>query len=104
MKKIKFIFIPRILIVIYVLFISLFALDTKFVIGFFIQLIPSLIFLATLFLTWKKPKIAGIFFIIEGLGTILFFNTYRNLFILFIISIIPIVIGTLFFFSKNPKH
>lgn len=102
--KIKSIQISRILIILYILFITLFSLDTKFGIGFFIHLLPTFIFVSTLVITWKKPKIAGILFAIEGLGTMIVFNTYRDLFVLFIVSIIPILIGALFFISKNPKH
>jgi hypothetical protein len=103
-KQNKFFNLARGLIIAYSIFIGIFALDTKFYLGFFIHLIPTFIFLGTLILTWKKPKLAGILFILEGLGTVIVFNTYRDLFVLLIISLIPILIGTLFLLSKNPKH
>jgi hypothetical protein len=101
MKKIKLLDIARALIILYSLFIGIFAFDTEFGLGFFIHLLPSFIFLGTLILTWKKPKLAGILFALEGIGTIVVFNTYRDLFVLFVISLIPILIGILFFFSKK---
>jgi hypothetical protein len=102
--KVKLINVARILIIGYIIFLSLFALDTTFGIGLFIHLLPSLIFLITLIIFWKKPKIAGILFVLEGLGTIIVFNTYRDLFVLFVISIIPVLIGLLFFFAKPLKN
>jgi len=104
MGKSKINLILKIIMIIYILFISLFALDTELGIGFFIHLLPTFIFLATLILFWKKPRTAGIFFTLEGIGTIIVFNTYRDLFVLSVISLIPILIGILFFFQKNPKH
>ena len=103
-KKVKAINIARGIIIAYIIFISLFAFDTTFGIGFFIHLLPTLIFLTTLIVTWRKPKIAGILFILEGLGTIIVFNTYRDLFVLFVVSLLPVLTGLVFFFSKNPKH
>ena len=102
-KKIKLLNFARGLIITYALFLGIFALDTEFGIGFFIHLLPTFIFLGTLIVTWKKPKLAGILFILEGIGTIIVFNTYRDLFVLFIISFIPIFIGILFFFLKKSK-
>jgi hypothetical protein len=93
----------RVLIILYILFITLFSFDTSFGIGFFIHLIPTAIFLATLIFTWKKPKLAGILFVLEGFGTIIVFNTYRDLFVLFTISFIPILAGILFLIFKGKK-
>jgi|WetSurMetagenome_2_1015567.scaffolds.fasta_scaffold329603_3 hypothetical protein len=105
-KKIKVtqLNIARELIIGYMLLITLFSFDVKTLTGFLIHSIPTIIFLGTLILFWKKPKIAGILFALEGLGTIIVFNTYRDLFVLWVISFVPILIGLLFFFSKNPKH
>ncbi len=96
--------IARALIIAYIIFISIFAFDTTFGTGFFIHLLPTIIFLATLIVTWKKPKIAGVLFILEGLGTIIVFNTYRDLFVLTVVSFLPVLIGLVFFLSRNPKH
>jgi hypothetical protein len=106
MKKKKTILlnIERGLIVAYAVFIGLFALDAKSWTGFLIHLFPSFIFLITLAAAWKKPMIAGILFILEGLGTIIVFNTYRDLFVLSVVSLIPILIGISFLIVKNPKH
>ena len=104
-KKNKFdlIWVPRILIIAYILFISLFALDTPLGIGFLIHLIPTLILIAILIFTWKNSKLAGILFIIAGIGTIIFWNTYRDLLVFGIISLIPVIIGILFLTFKRKK-
>ncbi len=101
MKKIKLLHVARGLIIAYAIFIGLFALDISFGIGFFIHLIPTMIFLGTLIVTWKKPLIAGILFIFEGLGTIIVWDTYRDPFVFLIISVIPIIIGVLFLLKKS---
>jgi hypothetical protein len=102
--KEKLIWIPRSLAILYILFLSLFALDTPFGIGFLIHLIPSFILIAFLIFSWKESKLAGTLFGLFGLGTIIFFNTYRELISLIVISLIPILIGVFFYFQKNPKH
>lgn len=103
-NKLKIIWLPRFLAVLYILFLSLFAFDTPFGIGFLIHLIPSFILIAILIFTWKEPKIAGTSLVLFGIGTIIFFNTYRELISFLVISLIPISIGLLFYFQKNPKH
>lgn len=101
-KKLKLIWIPRILAILYIIFISLFALDVPILsMGFLIHLLPTLILSGCLIVAWFKPKIGGILFALAGIGTIIVFNTYRELITLFTISIIPIIIGILFFFLKK---
>jgi len=103
MKNKKLFWIPRILAIAYILFLSLFSFDTDFGIGFLIHLLPSMIFTGCLILAWFKPKVGGILFSIAGLGTIIVFNTYRDLFVLFMISVIPIIIGIAFALLKRKK-
>lgn len=80
-RKLKILFwIPRILCILGILFISLFALDAfegdatlknKFI-GFTIHLIPSFVLIAILLIAWKWEKIGGLIFIILGV----FFSFY----------------------------
>jgi hypothetical protein len=100
-KKIRYTWIPRTLAILFIILISLFALDTPFGIGFLIHLIPSFIFIGCLIVAWFKPKIGGILFGLVGIGTIIFFDTYRELISFIIISVPPIVIGILFYFIKK---
>jgi len=105
MKKRSLPWIPRILIICYILFISIFSLDATSVTGFFIHIIPSVIFAIILTISWRDFRLAAVLFALAGVGTIFFFNTYRDLFAFLIISIVPILIGILFWISnaKNKK-
>ncbi len=101
--KITLLNVARTLIVLFSLFLALFALDTPFGVGLLVHLLPTIILLGTLALTWKKSFIAGIIFILEGIATIFVFNTYHDWFTFLIISVIPILIGILFLVAKSRK-
>lgn len=91
----------KIISILYIALITMFVFDSEDFIGLLIHLIPTLIFLVCLVIAWLKPKIGGILFALAGLGTIIAFNTYREIFILIVISLIPVIIGALFWFSKK---
>ncbi len=111
---------PRILCVLAILFISLFAADS-FAPGltiwqqlgaFFIHLIPSFILLAFLIVAWKWERVGGIIFMVIGFGLspfIFMLNYSRNhsigmsLFIILTITIPFVVVGILFIISHNMK-
>lgn len=71
----NFCWIPRVLTIIMILFVSMFALDSfapgltiwKQVTAFAIHLIPTYILLAILYVAWKWEKIGGIIFVAFGL-------------------------------------
>ncbi|WP_027138667.1 DUF7670 domain-containing protein [Gaetbulibacter saemankumensis] len=107
---------PRIICIIAILFISLFALDAfslelsfwAQISGFLMHLIPSFILLAILILAWKKEFIGGILFMIIGLGLspIVFSHNYRmnhsifmSLGIILTITIPFVIVGVLFIIS-----
>lgn len=99
--------IPKILAtissILYICLYIMLSLDVKiFTVGFLIHSIPTIILLTTLVISQTKEKIGGALFIIEGLGTIIVFNTYRDLVTLLSISLVPIIIGIIFIYSK--KH
>lgn len=118
MKKSAKIFywLPRILCILAILFVSLFALDAfspelsiwQQIGGFLIHLMPSFILLALLILAWKREFIGGIIFIIIGLGLspIVFSHNYRmnhsifmSLGIILTITIPFAIVGVLFIIS-----
>ena len=76
-KKInKFIFYtPRILSIIFILFLTMFSLDIfdgtsgfwNIALGLFMHNIPSIILLIILFISWKHEIVGGIAFILAGL-------------------------------------
>jgi len=103
-KTNKFIWIPRMLAIVFILFLSLFALDTFSgedplyikISAFFIHLIPSFVLLVILIISRKHPLYSGLVFIFLSIVFTLFFKTY-NIFSYFLIISFPlIVIGALF--------
>jgi len=79
----KFIFwIPRILGIIFILFLAMFSLDVfdnsytfwETIVGLFMHNIPALILLVVLIISWKYELVGAIIFILAGLfyiGTLL---------------------------------
>ncbi|MGE0078988.1 MAG: hypothetical protein AB7S48_14100 [Bacteroidales bacterium] len=111
---------PRILCIIAILFISMFALDAfednttiwQKIGAFAIHLIPSYILTALLIVAWKWERIGGIFFIAIGLGFmpfIIMHNYAMNQSVLWtsiiVLSInIPfVIVGILFLISHHLK-
>jgi len=100
---------PRVLAILFIAFISLFALDVftegygflELLTALFMHLIPSFILVAILLIAWKWEKIGGIIFIVLALGFTVFFNTYQQGILVFLtISGPPFLIGALFLISK----
>ncbi len=120
-KSIKiFHWLPRVLCILAILFVSIFALDAfspKLTIwqqlgAFVIHLIPSFVLLAFLIVAWKREYIGGIIFIIIGLGlsTFVFLHNYKmndsiwmSLGIIAAITIPFAIVGILFIISHFLK-
>jgi hypothetical protein len=111
---------PRVLCILAILFISLFALDAfspelplwKQITGFLIHLIPSYILIALLVLAWKKEFIGGLLFMIIGLvfTPIIYNHNYAmnhsvalSLWIVAGITIPFVLVGLLFIISHFKK-
>ena len=88
MDKTKILYwLPRVLGVISILFVSLFALDAfelgltfrQQISAFIMHLIPSFALLSILLIAWKWENIGGIIFVLIGLGftPFVFINNYR---------------------------
>ena len=100
----KFLYwLPRILGMLFALFISIFALDSfgesipfpEAVIGFLIHLAPTYIMIAILLIAWKWRVVGGTLFILAGVSYIIWMhNPHWAAFLL--ISGPPILIGILF--------
>ena len=68
---------PRILAVLYIIFITIFSFDESvFTLPWFVHIMPTLIFVLILIFTWRKPLSAAIIFLILGFGFTLIFKTY----------------------------
>jgi len=108
--------LPRILCMLAIAFVSLFALDAfsselsfwQQMGAFLMHLIPSFILLALLILAWKKELIGGIIFMLIGLGLspMVFSHNYRmnhsifmSLGIILTITIPFAIVGLLFLIS-----
>ncbi|MBC8319905.1 MAG: hypothetical protein H8E34_04205 [Bacteroidetes bacterium] len=120
-KSIKvFHWLPRVICVLAILFISLFAADAfapgltiwQQLAAFFIHLIPSFVLLALLIVAWKWEKIGGIIFIVLGLGMspIIFQHNYNmnnsigmSIGIILTITFPFVVVGILFIVSHFLK-
>jgi len=112
--------VPRILCLLAILFISMFALDS-FEVGlsiwqqfaaFFMHLIPSFMLLGILFIAWKWEFVGGIIFMVIGLGLTpyIFKHNYQmnhsvgiSLGIILMITFPFIVVGALFILSHYLK-
>ncbi|NCN98564.1 hypothetical protein COU62_03210 [Candidatus Pacearchaeota archaeon CG10_big_fil_rev_8_21_14_0_10_35_219] len=111
MKKARLYWLPRILTIVLIIFISIFALDVfsdftgvELLVALFMHLIPSLILIVVLVVAWKWEKIGGILFIITAIVTTIFFKTYQDIIVFLLISLPPLAIGILFLInSKNRK-
>ncbi len=111
---------PRIICILAILFVSMFALDAfapglsiwQQIGGFLIHLIPSFVLLTFLIISWKWEYVGGIIFSIIGLGLspVVFMINYRmnhsifeSLFIILVITIPFFVVGILFIMSHFMK-
>ncbi len=107
---------PRVICILAILFISLFALDSfspdltiwQQIGAFLIHLIPSFVLLALLIVAWKWEYIGGIIFIIIGLGLSPFIYNHNynmnhsvgmSLGIILMITFPFVVVGVLFIIS-----
>ncbi|MCX6310659.1 MAG: hypothetical protein NT084_03390 [Bacteroidetes bacterium] len=114
--------VPRILGILAILFISLFAADSfspnltlsQQLLGFLIHLIPSFVLLGVLILAWKRELIGGIVFCVIGIvmSPFVFSLNYKmnhsiwiSVGIILLITFPFIVLGFLFILSymKNKK-
>jgi hypothetical protein len=113
--------LPRIICILAILFISIFALDAfnpektlwQQIVAFLMHLIPSFVLIIFLIIAWKWEFIGGIIFILLGLGLspIIFMHNYnmnqsvwRSLIIILVITTPFIIAGILFIVSHRMKN
>lgn len=113
--------LPRIICILAILFISIFALDAfnpektlwQQIVAFLMHLIPSFVLIIFLIIAWKWEFIGGIIFILLGLGfsPIIFMHNYnmnqsvwRSLIIILMITTPFIIAGILFIVSHRMKN
>lgn len=106
-KAKKYNWFARLLSIVYISFISLFALDSfgseaplyLKIATFFIHLIPSFVLLATLIILRRRPLYLGLMFILLSIIFTLHFRTYLFMANFLIISIPLVIIGVLFIYA-----
>lgn len=104
MKTGKLIWIPRVLAMIFIVFLSLFALDAfsgdapfiKKVGGFIVQLITSFILVFTWLISWKRPLMGGSIFILLSIAFAFLLRTYRSVPTFLLITFPVALVGILF--------
>lgn len=89
MKRVLY-FLPRFLAVLFVLFISMFALDVfgeeRWFLALIIHLIPSIILVIATTIAWRNSRLGALIFIILSLIFALFFHSALIGFPLFVIA------------------
>ena len=85
--------LPRILSILFIAFISIFALDVlgepQWFLALIMHLIPSFILIVITIIAWKFSKIGGFLFLAAGTAMFLFFHSIT-------IAVPAFVIGILF--------
>jgi len=86
---------PRILAILFILFMSVFALDTlgepQWYIGLFMHLIPSFILTFITVIAWKQERIGGILFLIAGCAMIAYFHSITLFLPVFAVGILFLI-------------
>jgi hypothetical protein len=99
-------YLPRVLSILFILFVSIFALDVfgtpdslwREITGFLIHLIPSYVLIAVAILAWKKGFIGGIVYIVIGFLAVFWLRGD----LASLVIIIPFfIIGVLFLISSQ---
>jgi len=103
MKKKYLYWIPRIITIVFTIFISLFALDVfgeylfpDVLAALFMHLIPTFVLIAMLLVAWKWEHVGGTLFLVAGIIYILMVARSFKFISLFIISSPLFFIGVLF--------
>ncbi|MDD5529482.1 MAG: hypothetical protein PHX21_05570 [bacterium] len=121
-KSIKlFHWLPRIICILAILFVSLFALDSfspdltiwQQLLAFFMHLIPTYVLIIFLIVAWKRELIGGIILTLIGIGFSPFlfnlnykrnhFSVFQSLGIVMTIALPFIIVGILFIVSYIMK-
>ena len=100
--------LPRMLAIVGIFFISLFALDVfseydnvlQLAVAFFMHLIPTYVLIAVTIIAWQHRRVGGLLFIAVGLLTIVAFKTYIDPIVFLLITMPPVLVGVLFIWDS----
>lgn len=89
--------LPRILAILFILFMSVFALDVfgepRWYLALFMHLIPSFVLIFLTIIAWKRRRIGGILFLLAGCVMTFFFHSFT-------LAAPALIIGVLFLAEK----
>ena len=96
--------LPRVIAILFIIFLTLFSFDVfsmegtvmQKTLGFLIHNIPVFIFILLLFFSWKRERIGGTLFIVAAIFFTFFFHTYQRIDTFLLISFPLLLIGVLF--------
>lgn len=99
--------IPRVLAILFILFISVFALDAfsgkvsllQSLIAFLVHLIPSFVLLAALIIAWKRPLTGGWVFVLVSIALSILWGAYREMIRFMMLTLPMVATGVLFIIS-----
>ena len=99
---------PRVLGILYALFISLFALDIfgsgyglwETIVALLIHLVPTWIILAALLIGWRWERVGGILFIVLAMGFIAFFG-WRGSWLNYVLLFSPLILTGILFLAEG---
>lgn len=99
--------ISRSLAILFILIISIFALDVfgegytwwEMLFALFMHLIPSFLLIVATIVAWRRPALGGVWFVFWGLVSVFFFNTHRDIITFLLISFPAFLIGGLFLWN-----
>jgi len=103
---------PRILAILFIIFVSLFALDVfaegygflETIVALFMHLVPTYLLIIALLVAWKHEHIGGIIFIILGIFYIIMAWSNLTFIIFLILPGFLFLIGILFLLNKYLKQ
>jgi len=97
MKKIAY-WLPRILSILFIAFISMFALDVfsepRWLLALFMHLIPSYFLIAITIVAWKNERVGGFLFLVTGFVMTIFFHSI-------VLALPAFIIGIIFFLANG---
>jgi len=110
----KAVWVARVPAVLYALFLMVFSFDVfggagvtlKEIGTFLIHSIPSILILLLVFVTWKRPRLTGLFFVLLAGGfAVYFLATHRDeIASYFLLSVIPAAIGVIYLLCGIAKR
>ena len=104
MKSKLLVWIPRVITLIFIIFISMFAFDEKFIsFGFLMHMLPTLLLIGLLIIAWNWATLGGLILLVFGIISIFFFRTYEDPIVFLIVSFPIFVVGILFILSDQVK-